>query len=234
MVPENGRDIYPWLVSFKEKQKNYDIVCHIHTKKSLHTKEYSNWAEYLFNNLISKNSITNIVSNFIENEKLGMVFPPIYPELFHWELKLDEMDKINMCKLLNLMNIDFEPDASNFLFPAGNMFWYRPKALEKLFNISLSYEDIPPEPLPNVWTILHAIERITCIVCEDAGYLYSSYIDKYEAVNSHFHCYDLKEEIYNIKNDNKLLEEDLHKLENDNEKKKKEIKFLWNLVSHLY
>lgn len=199
IVENIGRDITPLLIDFKNELLQYDLVCHIHSKKSLHTKEYEDWSTFLFSNLISKNSIKTIVSNFIKNNNIGIIIPPIFKKAFHWELKLDEQDKDNMIYLLKKMNINFEPTENNFIFPAGNMFWFRPKALKKLFDLNLSRNDIPKEPIANVWTILHAIERIYCIVAEYEGFITKSYISREILIDSFFKIYDYEEQQYHCK-----------------------------------
>jgi rhamnosyltransferase len=52
------------------------------------------------------------------------------------------------------------------------MFWYRPAALEPLFRLQLSPDEIPPEPVPNNGTILHCIERMLVYIAWSAGYDY--------------------------------------------------------------
>ena len=44
--------------------------------------------------------------------------------------------------------------------PLGTMFWFRARAMEKLFAREWAYEDFPAEPTgENDGNILHAIER---------------------------------------------------------------------------
>ena len=193
VVPNIGRDIAPLLIDFKEEQKEYDFICHIHTKKSLHNPAQKNWNNYLLNNLISQSAIENIIYNFIENNNIGIIFPPIFPETFHYILELNELDKLNMRKLLDRMNINFIPDSSNFIFPTGTMFWYRKNVLKNLFDLNLLLDDLPKEPIPVTGTILHAIERLFGIVCEYNGYKIKCYIDRKELVNALFYTYDLIE-----------------------------------------
>ncbi|GHU57407.1 hypothetical protein FACS189442_6370 [Spirochaetia bacterium] len=57
------------------------------------------------------------------------------------------------------------------IMPCGTMFWYRPQALCPLFELQLSVDDIPPEPIPDE-TILHAIERILVYIAWNEGYDY--------------------------------------------------------------
>lgn len=199
IVKNIGRDIAPLLINLKNELLQYDLVCHIHSKKSLHTTGYENLANFLFSNLISKNSIKTIVSNFIKNNNIGIIIPPIFYKAFHGELQLDKPDKDNMIYLLNKMNINFEPNETNFIFPAGNMFWFRPQALKKLFDLNLSYNDMPKEPISNVWTILHAIERIYCIVADDAGFITKSNISREVLIDSFFNVYNYEEQVSKTK-----------------------------------
>ena len=48
IVPNRGRDIAPFLVEFRDEVLGLDLVCHIHTKKSLYSGgEQSEWRTYL-------------------------------------------------------------------------------------------------------------------------------------------------------------------------------------------
>ncbi|WP_300753571.1 rhamnan synthesis F family protein [uncultured Brachyspira sp.] len=192
VTPNIGRDIAPWIVGFKEEQSNYDIFCHLHTKKSPHDDKLNGWFDYLVKNIISKNAAENILSNFVLNNNIGLIFPPVYTSIFIYVLNLSPKDEENMIYLLNNMNIDFTPSSNNFIFPAGTMFWYRPKALNKLFSLNLSYNDFPKEPIPISGTIAHAIERAIGIVPKYDGYDIKCYITKESLIDLLFENYDLQ------------------------------------------
>lgn len=200
VVPNKGRDIASFLIDFRDDLKNYDFICHIHSKKSVHTKNIDKWSEYLFDNLISNDAITNILSNFVANEKLGIVFPPVFYSIYEWAVNLNNENKKNMLTLLNKLGIDFEPNEENFVFSAGNMFWVKTSAIEKMFELNLTYEDIPEEPIDNDNTILHAIERIHTIIVENQGYNYATYISHKEFVNAFFERFEYLENIRKLKN----------------------------------
>lgn len=61
-----------------------------------------------------------------------------------------------------------------FEFPVGTMFWCRPMASRPLFELGLSWDDYPPEPLPIDGTILHAIERLLPFIAQHEGYRIAS------------------------------------------------------------
>ncbi|WP_208596203.1 rhamnan synthesis F family protein [Vreelandella aquamarina] len=47
VVPNRGRNFAPWLVEYAEKLQQYDLFCHLHSKKSLYSgREQTQWADY--------------------------------------------------------------------------------------------------------------------------------------------------------------------------------------------
>ena len=54
------------------------------------------------------------------------------------------------------------------------MFWARPSGLSALIKYNWKWSDFPSEPIPYDGTILHAIERITPIICNEAGYQWAT------------------------------------------------------------
>ena len=53
----------------------------------------------------------------------------------------------------------------------GMAFWCRRDALAPLFDYPWTYDDFPPEPVPEDSTLLHALERIFPFVAQHQGYL---------------------------------------------------------------
>lgn len=201
VVQNKGRDIASFLIDFKKEIFNYDLVCHIHSKKSLHANnEVDMWAEYLFDSLISSKAIKSIISNFIIDDRLGIVFPPAFYDVYEYACYLHDRDKNNMNYLLEKMNINFDPNSDNFIFPAGNMFWVRPIAIKNIFDLNLGYNDLPDEPIDNAYTILHSIERVFAIIAEYNNYRAKFYVLRKYLVEPFFQKYQFLEKI-------KLLEE---------------------------
>ena len=74
-----GRDVVPFLSQMKRKIKRYKYICHIHTKKTYYMNFSDDWRNYLFNNLLgNKNIISEIITDFENNSKLGFIFPENY------------------------------------------------------------------------------------------------------------------------------------------------------------
>ena len=168
--------LLPGLLDLKEEQFQYEIVCHIHTKKSTHFDWGEKWGKYLFDNLISPVAIKDIVNHFSSSDDLGIVFPPIYKGILNFWVKnsfshLGLFNLLEVCDdLLVRMAIKKELDRNSVFFSVGNMFWYRPKALKPLFDLGLTYNDFPKEPIKVDGTIANAIERLHAIIAEEQGY----------------------------------------------------------------
>ncbi len=175
-VENRGRDIAPWLVGTRDLQMNYDLLCHVQSKVSPHWEHGDDWRTYLFDNLIQKESVIDILNSFAQDESIGAIFPDMYP-------KLKEVVIRNNSPLLGcesevacvhdlLKRMGFCPDVlrQELVFSAGTMLWYRPQALKPLFDLNLQVEDFPPEPIGVGGTIAHAIERLPALVCMRSGY----------------------------------------------------------------
>jgi len=171
IVKNKGRDILPLLIQMRKVFNKYKYFCHIHSKKTLQNPIYGyKWRLYLYKNLLgSRDTISEILSDFEENRKLGFIFPETFHLAKESALKLDE-------QLLNSMNYLIRKLFGEFKigdkldFPAGNMFWARSKAVYQIFNINLE-NDIYLEGEGNQ-TILFAIERIWLYIVKYNGYYY--------------------------------------------------------------
>lgn len=163
IVPNIGRDIGPMLAHFGNKLKGYDYIGHIQSKKSLYNSGATQgWREYLFNSLLgSTENIERIFSQFMENPRLGIIYPQAFVQVpyaaFTW--LANRKDGQELCDRMNIPM----PDAY-FNFPAGSMFWARTDALRPLLDLNLGWEDFPKELAQNDGTVAHAIERLLGIV----------------------------------------------------------------------
>lgn len=202
VTPNKGRDVAPWLISFREEQANYDYVCHIHTKNSTYVNFAKEWRDYMYNNLISKEAIFNIINMFENNIKFGIIFPPFFYSLYNFMVMNNinflgdpidysnsycttvETDNINI--FLNKMNIKLDNLKDRIIFSGGTMFWYRPNALKKLFDVNLTYDDFEDEPIDNKGTLAHAVERLPAVVSEASGYKTILYINNHYLLDQFF------------------------------------------------
>lgn len=168
VVENRGRDVLPFLAQMRDVLQSYDYVCHIHTKKSLHNNMGSAWRRYLYENLLGSGKIVSeILDLFMKDRKLGIVFPENF-DLIRDKIKWGN-DK-ELCEgLMKRIDKSFKIDGEP-LFPAGDMFWARTGAVEKLFSLNLRSDDFPEEAGQVDGTLMHAIERIWLYLAESQGF----------------------------------------------------------------
>jgi len=167
VVPNRGRDIGPFLTAFGPELSGYDVVGHLHTKKSLDLNDSAfalRWSTFLLENLLGPTSrmADVIVGRMLADPGLGLVFPDD-PHVVGWLGNLEYAKAIG-----NRMGLaDFPKE---FDFPVGTMFWVKPLAIKPLIELALDWDDYPDEPLGYDGTILHAIERLIPLVVADSGF----------------------------------------------------------------
>ena len=134
------------------------------------------WRQYLLKNLIQKDIVWDIINIFNNDESVGCVFPEIFTPLkqFCINNNIDQQGEFNeraiIQDLLSKMGFEHTFVKSDLFFSEGTMLWYRPKALKKLFDLNLTYNSFPQEPIGVGGTIAHAIERLPALVCGLDGY----------------------------------------------------------------
>ncbi|WP_199707962.1 rhamnan synthesis F family protein [Teichococcus wenyumeiae] len=168
VVPNRGRDIAPKLVSFKDVYDKYEVVLHLHSKRSRHASVLDRWRYHILENLLgTPKVVSSIFEAFRSNANLGMVAAAHFEPVRHWINWGNNIDQAS--SLAERMN--FSIDKEGVLdFPSGSMFWARSAALRPLLDLDLQTEDFPPEEGQIDGTVAHAIERIYFYVCEKAGY----------------------------------------------------------------
>ncbi|MDR6720358.1 rhamnan synthesis F family protein [Paenibacillus sp. 2003] len=197
LIENRGRDVSSLLVGAKDIIFNYDYVCFAHDKKTKQFEPYTigeSFSYKCFENILgSSDYVYNILQQFRENPRLGLLTPPppnhaaFYGVLgTEWGANFENTKELAERLKINV-NIDNHKEP---ISPLGTMFWFRPDALKTLLSIDWNYEDFPEEPNDNDGTILHAIERLYGFVAQHEGY-YPSWVmsdsfARLELTNSHF------------------------------------------------
>lgn len=167
-VENRGRDLGPMLVALADTIQMYDVVGHIHTKKSFDVSDRAlveAWVRFLVANTVGSatKSLDKILWLYATNPRIGLSFPED-PNLVGWTENRDIADAM----LLEL-GID-QPTKESIEFPIGNFFFFRPGAIRPVLSRGFRLEDFPDEPLPYDGTSLHALERLWTVLCESQGY----------------------------------------------------------------
>lgn len=171
-VLNRGFDIAPFICSFGGFYAAYDLVIKIHTKQTRHVPWLKGWGEYLLLNTVgSPKVVGDILKMFAADERLGIVYPEVVPPL---KQELDEdawQENWEHCRDLSSrlgLSISKETQA---VFPAGSMFWFRPKALKSLFRLGIVPDDFPEgRRILRNGTLAHAVERLLVLIAEKEGF----------------------------------------------------------------
>lgn len=169
VVPNRGRDLAPFLLSFRKEILALDLVCHLHTKKSLYSgQEQDRWRRYLVDRLLgSAGRIAWILGTFQAMPQLGMVYPESFASVPWWAHTW--LSNVACARELGArLGIAVDPTA--YLdYPAGSMFWARTAALRPLYELGLPLEVFPSEQGQTDGTTQHALERLLGLVVPRQG-----------------------------------------------------------------
>ena len=168
IFPNRGRDIASTFVGFREIYDNYEMCVHIHSKKSPHAgKRLAGWRDYLYKNLLGSPEIISGILKILSDERVGLVFPQHFNPIrvfINWGGNFFVVRDF-------LHKLGIEINNKNLIeFPAGSMFWFKPKALAPLFDSGLTFDDFPEECGQLDGTLAHAIERSFLFIVEAAGF----------------------------------------------------------------
>ena len=176
IVENKGRDILPFLKQIGNRFKQYKYLCHLHTKKSKHSKVPNlgvYWRNYLYNNLLGNVEIVSeILSDFENKEKLGFIFPETYYKIIQPFYNLTNVTNI----WIHFIGLKLFPNhkiGKLLNYPAGNMFWAKIKAIFQIFKYDFN-EYFPNEKNQTSETIMHGIERIWLYLVKYNGFYYKT------------------------------------------------------------
>jgi lipopolysaccharide biosynthesis protein len=156
-----GRDIGPFLETLKTIPNCYDLIGHVHTKRSLGSSS-TNFATAWLNFLLSSNlgncaencaSTDRIVCDFARREIKPAIYIPHVADDLGWEANFEIASDL-------AVNFELEELPQKIIFPAGSMFWASSAYLSDFKNLELNWKELAPEPLKRDGTVLHAIERM--------------------------------------------------------------------------
>lgn len=169
--PNRGRDIAPFVVTCRDVLAEYDLVCHIHTKKALHTVEndYGNiWRKNIMMHLLgSQQQVWAILNYFSDNPNVGLLCPRNFIPIQKY-LESD-INQWNIEYLAKRMELKTGPPRK-IVCPAGSMFWARTRALRNLVDAEFAFSEFDGEEGQLDGTLAHAFERLFVYIGKDNGF----------------------------------------------------------------
>ncbi|TPL96315.1 hypothetical protein FJ960_26370 [Mesorhizobium sp. B2-3-11] len=170
-----GRDMSSLFISLRDLliDDRYDLVCRLHTKKSpqVQSSRGNLFKRHMLENLLNtRGYVHNVLDMFQSNPSVGLAIPPIfhisYPTMGHsWFANRPKVEEI-----ARLLKINVKFDESTPVAAYGTMFWFRPRALRKLFEHRWKWEEFNAEPDHLDGGLAHALERLIAYAAQDAGY----------------------------------------------------------------
>jgi len=160
LVENRGRDIAPMLIHFGKRLKKYDLLLHIHSKRSIHDwRKGDEWLRYMLNGVLaSPEYVHNLLGFLSSQDNVGITAPPVPEHVFPFYTWRNNY--IKAVEVMEKLGLNTELLKSDLFFPAGTFFWCKPKALQLLWDDNIILEDFPEEPIPTDGTIAHALERL--------------------------------------------------------------------------
>jgi lipopolysaccharide biosynthesis protein/tetratricopeptide (TPR) repeat protein len=161
-----GRDLGPFLAFVQSGALfQYDLVCKLHTKRSLHRQDGDEWRRRLVDGVLGSSQLVDrIISSFSGDNDLGMVVADgnIFRGYDQWASNEKQLAEF-------LPRIGISPDVRDRSFPGGSIFWIRSFLLRSLAGAGMTLCEFEPEPLKPDGGLAHAVERMFGLICEDAG-----------------------------------------------------------------
>lgn len=167
-VENRGRDIGPMLTAFPQMWDQYDIVAHLHSKKSPHTGFGDRWRRYVLDQMFGSSELVESIMDYLtENEDVGFFFADNYRDIkkfVEWGVSAQLID--SLLERANLPKVNMPKIAE---FAAGSMAWFRTSAFRALVDTFTSVEDFDLEEGQLDATVAHVIERAFPLVVKAQG-----------------------------------------------------------------
>lgn len=168
ITPNIGRDVGPFLVGCADVLCEYDYICHIHSKKSLHNALGDQWRHYLLEHLLgSREIVGGLLNYFSERRNLGLICPRVFDPVKHFVDWGSNRDQIQWLGHQLGLTLDFSAPP---IFPAGTMIWMRKDTYEGIFKLGITYQDFEVEDGQVDGTLAHAFERLLVYIAHRNGY----------------------------------------------------------------
>lgn len=171
LAKNRGRNFGPLVTVLAPDILRYDLVLHVHTKKSLFSgAEQTRWRDDIYRALFANAACAAIARMLLEEDRtIGLVFPETSAHIVYWaHTWLSNMG--TGYGLLARLGLPYDGFDEYIDYPVGGMFWARVDALRPLLTSGLTPQDFPEEHGQTDGTVAHAIERVIPIVCRSQGY----------------------------------------------------------------
>jgi FMN phosphatase YigB (HAD superfamily) len=198
LVENRGRNFGPLVAVFGQDILRYDLVLHVHTKKSLFSgAEQTRWRDEIYRALFANSACAAIALALLEEDRqIGLFFPETSAHIVYWAHTW--LSNIGTGHgLLARLGLSYDGFDAYLDYPVGGMFWARVDALLPLLTAGLTLADFPEEHGQTDGTLAHAIERVIPLVCRAQGYRavcfdYDRGLARYDSSAQNWHQYSAR------------------------------------------
>lgn len=198
LAENRGRNFGPLVTVFAPDILRYDLVLHVHTKKSLFSgAEQTRWRDEIYRSLFANAACAAIALALLEEDRqIGLFFPETSAHIVYWAHTW--LSNIGTGHgLLARLGLPYDGFDAYLDYPVGGMFWARVDALRPLLTAGLTLADFPEEHGQTDGTLAHAIERVIPLVCRAQGYRavcfdYDRGLARYDSSARNWHQYSAR------------------------------------------
>jgi GT2 family glycosyltransferase len=164
-----GRDLGPLIGLLDSVSlEDYDYILKLHTKRSphLHPGRGDLWRRNLLSGLLPRGRVRELLDFFEQHPAVGMAAPS------NWLASLQSTPGYDHNRpLLKQLGerLGFDPEAADYRFAAGTMFWARGAVFRSLRTLGLKLDNFEVEAGQLDGTLAHALERAMPLLAFEAG-----------------------------------------------------------------
>jgi lipopolysaccharide biosynthesis protein len=173
VVPNRGRDMAPFLTSLGIVQRlDYEIALKVHTKGTSTRDDGGEWRKDMLEKALGSKAATSGILSLLRSEhEIGLIAPTghLLPAESFWGRRGEaELNLMHFERLIT--EVGLPRRSRGFSFPAGSVYWFRPRALAPLAALGIQGNDFPPESGQRDGTIAHALERMVGLASSTDGW----------------------------------------------------------------
>lgn len=154
-VPNKGRDILPFLSLLNAGAfDGYKAVLKLHSKKSPHRPDGDDWRRHLLDGVLPATGSQELLGRFLSDDDAGLWVADGQDYLVAdwWGSNQPKTEAV-------LRRVEADRISGSYRFPAGSIYWAKPRVLQMLRAARLG-EDLFEEEKGQVdGTLAHAVER---------------------------------------------------------------------------
>lgn len=167
-----GRDVGPFVALYRTGLLDrYDAVIKLHSKKSNYSDRGPEWRQQLYAALCG-NSLTILRSLRLIREAGCGVIGPAQSFLTHSQFW--GANRVQTVRILRACEVAVDSQGPVLNFFAGTMFWFAPRALERIHRCSSDALAFEAENGKQDGMLAHAWERSFCLIARASGYRVST------------------------------------------------------------